>query len=119
MPVTENWPSSLPGPQDDDYQWEEAPRVKIAQFGDGYEQRAVDGINARPRTFSLSWPALDATDKDTARNFLVARNGWEAFNWTPPGEGSSIKVKCPRWTVQRRSGPWWYISVTFIEVFDQ
>jgi phage-related protein len=119
MSVTENWPSSVPGPADDNYEWEESPRVNIAQFGDGYEARSADGLNTRPRKLTLDWPNLEVGDKNTILNFLRDRNGVEAFNWTPPGETSSIKVKAPTWSVRRRSGPYWSITITFQEVFDQ
>lgn len=119
MPVTENFPAGLDDPADDNYSFTEEPRIKEAKFGDGYELRTTDGINPRPRAFRMTWPNLDPTDYSTLITFLRARNGHEGFNWTPPGEGSSIKVKCPRWTSKRHSGPYWSVEVDFIEIFDQ
>lgn len=119
MPVSFTWPDTLPGPADDDYQWDEEPRVRMAKFGDGYEQRSPDGLNTRPRSLSLSWPNLSTTQKNTLVDFVRARNGAQAFFWTPPGEGSAIKIKCPKWTIKRTSGPWWSVSCEFVEVFDQ
>lgn len=119
MAVSFTWPTGLPGPADDNYSWSEEPRVRLAQFGDGYEQRTADGLNTRPRKLTVDWPNLVLADKDTILNFLRARNGVDAFFWTPPGESTAIKVKAPTWTVKRTSGPYWSISVTFQEVFDQ
>ena len=31
------------------------PRTLIAQFGDGYQQRVLDGINNSPRVFNVNF----------------------------------------------------------------
>jgi phage-related protein len=118
MSIDYIWPTSLPGPADDNYQWQEAPRIRTAKFGDGYEQRTADGLNTRPRTLTLDWPNLGLSDKDTLLNFLRARNGIQAFWWLPPGETQTLKIKAPSWSVSRTSGPYWSVSVNFEEVFD-
>lgn len=59
-------------------------KLNEAQFGDGYSQRAPDGLNHRRN----SWPVTFRGDlaKITAiAAFLDARGGAEAFLWTPPG----------------------------------
>lgn len=119
MPVSETFPPSIPNPSGDDYGFDEEPKVRKIQFEDGYEQRAVRGLNARPRKFPVHWPNLNTADKDTIIDFLRARNGSEAFFWTPPLEANPIKVKCPKWGARTKSGPWWTVTVTFEEVFDQ
>lgn len=119
MAVSFTWPAALPGPSDDEYSWTETPRVRMAKFGDGYEQRSKDGINVNPRKINLTWPNLSPAQKDLLINFVRARMGAQAFYWTPPGESTAIKVKCPSWTLRRASGPWWSISCEFVEVFDQ
>lgn len=116
--IEEVWPTSLPGPADDNYEWQEQPRVHIVRFGDGYEQRSPDGLNVRPRTLSLDWPNLVQSEKDTLVDFLRARNASGAFWWVPPGEAQAIKVKAPNWSVRRTSGPYWSVTVNFEEVFD-
>lgn len=73
------------------------PRVRVVSFGDGYEQRQADGINARAETWDLQFQ--NRTDSDTAAivGFLEARNGVEAFDWTPPNEVTAIKAVCREW----------------------
>ena len=114
-----DFPSTLIEPSDEEFQWEEEPRVRLAvEEGAGVEQRNVDGINTVPRQFSGKWPQLNTADKDTLRDFLIARGGTEAFRWTPPGEVDPIVVSCGRWSVSKKSGPWWTVSVEFVEEFD-
>jgi phage-related protein len=58
-------------------------RVLSAQFGDGYEQTAADGINA----IQQSWP-LQFTEQESLiipiRDFLDRHGSWKPFLWTPP-----------------------------------
>lgn len=73
------------------------PRIRVVAFGDGYEQRQADGINARADVWDLQFQ--NRTNSDTAAiiGFLEARNGVEAFDWTPPNEVTAIKVVCREW----------------------
>jgi len=82
------------------------PRILRAQFGDGYSQVELDGINAMLRKWELAWepihvssgaapPTLAAIDA-----FLRANAGLR-FNWTqpPPCDGEGVKVfRCYEWT---------------------
>lgn len=93
------------------------PRVRIAQFGDGYEQRIADGINVRAQVWSLQFTNRTDTEAGNITTFLEARNGVEAFDWTPPN-GSAIKVVCREWskTVTRYNLN--SVSATFQQVFE-
>ena len=58
-------------------------RNKSAKFGDGYEQRARDGINNK----SESWPLTFVGGADKImpiKKFLDAHAGADPFYWTPP-----------------------------------
>lgn len=60
------------------------PKVKVIQFGDGYEQRVPDGINNNLLTLNLTF-AGKALDEATAiLHFFYAREGTESFLFTPP-----------------------------------
>ncbi len=119
MAITLTWPTTIQPVTSDDYSFTETPRVRTAKFGDGYEQRTPDGINAMEREFpALVWTPLSAANKDVILNFLRARKGSEPFRWTPPAEAQSIVVKAVTWTVRRASGPWWTVEATFVRVFD-
>lgn len=74
------------------------PRVRVAQFGDGYQQRVADGINSNPAAWPVAFSNRDDTERDGILAFLEARNGTESFDWTPPFGGSAIKVTCSEWS---------------------
>lgn len=58
-------------------------RTLVAQFGDGYAQRAGDGINLKGE----SWPLEFVGTGDTIgpiREFLDRHQGFKSFLWKPP-----------------------------------
>jgi phage-related protein len=93
--------------------------VNIAQFGDGYSQRAKDGLNAVSRQVALQWSRLTQEEAADLDSFFESKGGSEAFLYQIPGD-----------SVQRAwitSGPWrngyeygtaGSFSVTLQEVFD-
>jgi phage-related protein len=89
--------STFTVPPDYGAQLSDRPRVLLAQFGDGYAQRALDGINAAPEEWSLTFSARTPAERDTILAFLEARNGVEPFTWTSP-RGTVGKWVCPEWT---------------------
>lgn len=98
-------------------QEERKPRVRKIQFGDGYSQRSSDGINTGPSVWSVAFANRADGEASAIKAFLAAREGREAFDWTPPG-GSAGKYLCETW----RSSPVNFgattISATFSEVFE-
>ena len=95
-----------------------APVVRKVQLGDGFEKRLSYGLNQNPKTFNLTFQVSE-TDADTIETFLDARAvDNEAFDFTPPGEGSSSKFVCETWS---KSIPYLNratIQATFREVFE-
>lgn len=75
-----------------------SPSVRQVQFGDGYSQRIVFGLNQNLKSYSPVWNNISETDADTISNFLDARGGSESFTWTPPGESGSSKFICQSWS---------------------
>lgn len=73
------------------------PRVRTAQFGDGYQQRVPDGINTRQDVWNLNFSVRTDTETASILAFLEARAGSEAFDWTPPNESFAIRVVCREW----------------------
>lgn len=58
-------------------------RVLKSQLGDGYTQRAGDGINTKKQ----SWPFTATGTKayiESIMAWLDAKGGFTAFYWTPP-----------------------------------
>jgi phage-related protein len=74
------------------------PRVRVAQFGDGYQQRVADGINTATDRWSLTFAVRDDVEATAILDFLRARGAFEAFNWTPPTESTPIAVVCREWS---------------------
>jgi phage-related protein len=94
---------------------EQQPRVRAAQFGDGYQQRVGDGINTMPRKWPLQFTRATA-DIDAIETFLVARAGVESFDWTPPA-GAAGKWICKAWSRIVHKDTVQGINATFEEVF--
>ena len=75
------------------------PRTLTAQFGDGYMQRARDGINTITETWSLSWKNRKQADGDKLVDFFESTGGIQAMTWTPPNATETIKVIVNSWSV--------------------
>lgn len=93
-------------------------RVLEMKFGDGYSQRAADGINPQETTFPLVFNNLSSSDANTILTFLEARGGYDAFSWTPPRTTTSLKWICREWSWKPEAGDLVTISATFERVFD-
>lgn len=94
-----------------------APKVRKAQFGDGYQQRTADGINYNGRVWAVTF-------EDTKENielidtFLSTEDGITSFDWVPP-TGATGKWLCPTWKVTAVAYGKWILSATFEEVFGE
>ena len=73
------------------------PRVRAVRFGDGYEQRVADGVNTGTDAWNLTFAVRTDVEALDILNFLAARGGVEAFDWTPPNESNAIRVVCREW----------------------
>lgn len=79
-------------------QMQEKPRNLYAKFGDGYEQRAADGLNTTLETWSIVANTLkDATEATPMESFLRTQAGAIAFQWTTP-YGRTALFLCKEWT---------------------
>lgn len=93
-------------------------RVLGAQFGDGYTQRAGDGLNAIARTLGLTWQSLSVADAQTIEDFFLTHSGYLAFLYA--GNDSVTR----KWIVRQwqrtelREGGKDAIAATLEQVFD-
>ena len=94
------------------------PSVRQVQFGDGYIQRTVFGLNQNLKVYNPSWKNISETDADTISDFLDARGGQESFDWTPPEESSSSKFICQQWSKNMSTKDRATIQATFQEVAE-
>lgn len=94
------------------------PRVLKAQFGDGYSQRAGDGLNTRRRTYELTWETLIRTEIDDIVGFFEALQDGEAFYWTPNDGSAQGVFTLKDWSASRITYAEYSCSATLVEEFD-
>jgi phage-related protein len=94
------------------------PKIRTAQFGDGYQQRVTYGLNQNPKEWRLSFSVSDA-DADIIEAFLDARaDDADSFDWSPPGDANTYKWICPSWTRELFDFERSKVDVTFVQVFE-
>ena len=96
-----------------------APRARTIRFQDGFEHRIVFGLaqHQNPKVYNLSFNVTE-TQSDEIETFLDARGGTESFDFTAPGETSSQKFVCQRWSKSIPYNNRAIIDATFREVFE-
>lgn len=94
------------------------PRVLTSQFGDGYSQRMVNGINSITKEWSVQFNSRDLSTCAQIEDFFEARKGVEGFKWTPPGDTITYSIICPEWSRSYDSHISASISAKFVQVFD-
>ncbi len=100
-------------------------RVKFAtitaQFGDGYMQRAGDGINKELENWSITWDNLNQTERDIIWAFIDVVQMSEVIEWQAPGD-----LVEKNWIIdpeseigeQAKSGDIYTVSLTLKRVYD-
>ena len=101
----------------------EAPRVLMASFGDGYEQRIANGINSLDQTFSLSFKTRPKAEIDDIIAFFVSRKGVTAFNYKVSdsnvgGGETTYKVVCDKWTKTYAYDDFYNATANFRRVYE-
>lgn len=98
------------------------PRVLVARFGDGYEQRIADGINSINETFRVTFNNRTKEEIDDITAYLGSLNGTTAFTYTIPDSNNSgetdIKVVCDTFTQNYSYGDFYSASATFRRVYE-
>ncbi|WP_419689148.1 phage tail protein [Burkholderia theae] len=90
-------------------------RVRKAEFGDGYTQRAGDGLNNRLTPYNLRF--VGKADKISAiLAFLDAHAGAVSFFWTPPLRPQARFV-CEKYTEPVKNGNVYTITAQFEPTF--
>jgi phage-related protein len=91
------------------------PAVLSAKFGDGYEQRAGNGINTMLSMWALEFRGKSRAEAALIEAFLVARAGVEAFYWVDP-DGVSGTYICREWSRTELGAGRMHLSADFEEV---
>jgi phage-related protein len=76
-------------------------RLKVAQFGDGYQQRMLDGINSLTRKWSVSAEMKPASVIAAMDDYLAGQRG-RAFPFRDPASGKTFQVFCDEWEIEWR-----------------
>ncbi len=76
------------------------PRVLTAKFGDGYEQRVIDGVNAKDQTFMITFNNRAAADIYNIEKFFNENIG-KAFSFTVADKAGNTaqKVVCDDYNI--------------------
>ena len=106
------------------------PKVHLATFGDGYEQRLQDGINSINETYSVSFATRTKTEIDDIVGYLDSLKGVTAFDFTIPdsnqlssSDGNTvgetiIKVVCDSFDISYDYGDFYSASAKFRRVYE-
>lgn len=99
-----------------------APKVKIATFGDGYEQRLQDGINSLGESYNVSFVTRTKDDIDDIVLFFDTKRGVVSFDFTIPdsnnGGEKTIKVVCDNYSQKYDYADYYSCSATFRRVYE-
>jgi phage-related protein len=93
-------------------------RILETRYGNGYSQRARDGINNVIAKWNVSWEGLTYADMSTITTAIDTSAGVDYFTWQPPGDTVTRK-----WIVRSRSyrmlsGDIYSVSCTLEQCFD-
>jgi phage-related protein len=116
MPITHTF--DPPVDPDPGYRRGNKPRVLEADFGDGYSQRAVDGINLNRREIDLKWTNLYKEEKEYIDGFLKDRKGQEAFFYQFPDETAPRAYTCKEWDDEHVAFEVYSMTAKFRQVYD-
>ena len=106
------------------------PKIHLATFGDGYEQRLADGINSVKETFTVSFARRPKADIDDIIFFLDSKKGVTAFDFTIPDSNvdigsfpdgtheTTIKVVCDDFSISYDYGDFYSASAKFRRVYE-
>lgn len=73
------------------------PVILQAVFGNGYVQRARDGINNIPEAWDVSYDDLEDDDANTLEAFFEGLGGVDPFTWDPNPKGVTANYVATEW----------------------
>jgi phage-related protein len=94
------------------------PAIRNVQFGDGYSQRLVVGLNQSPKEWNLTWVNRSNADITAIETFLDARAGAQSFTWTPPDGATAYKFIAQSWNRKLEYAGISTLDATFRQVFE-
>jgi len=94
-------------------------RVLTASFGDGYEQRSLDGLNTKNDMFNLTFNNRDAEEINRIAAFFDAKAGKNfTFIVTDHSGDTSLKVVCESYNIGYLHDLYHSMSCTLRRVYE-
>ena len=94
-------------------------RITRVAFGNGYEQRSMDGLNSKRDSWTLIWENLNATDLGTLTSFFDGLGGAAYFTWTAFTDSTSKNwITTSAYTIQVLAGNLYNLNVSIQQVYD-
>tara|TARA_B100001175_G_C19487422_1_gene630609 strand:+ start:376 stop:786 length:411 start_codon:yes stop_codon:yes gene_type:complete len=127
--IVPNISNSIPVVPDKTLNRQTQPKVRVAKFGDGYQQRIADGLNTLRDTFTVNFVNRLKAEADDIEAFFRTKKAVTAFSFTYPdsnsgtndSEGSpvtTIKVVCTQWSQSWSNSGSYSITATFERVYE-
>ena len=102
-----------------------APSVRVASFGDGYEQRIANGINSLKETYNLVFSTRPKAEIDDIIVFLDSKKGVTKFTLTLPDTNNTtrtgekdVKVVCDQYSVAYDYDDFYTLTIGLRKVFE-
>ena len=92
------------------------PRIREAKFGDGYSQRAQDGLNADMETLPLSFTGRVKSEIVAIDAFLQNKGAVTSFTFVSPLDGVTKSYICKKWSPRVNSSPVASLTCVFSQV---
>lgn len=89
-----------------------------AKFGDGYSQRTSFVLNNNKEEFRLSFKNRPNSEITNIMSFFETARGVDAFDWTPPGEATAIRVVATKWDKTYVTPDVSSVTATFVRVYE-
>ena len=93
-------------------------RVIKAQYGNGYSQRAPDGINNSVGSWDLAWDNITAAEFGVITAAFEQARGADYFTWLAPGDLVTKRWIVAKYTKAAMSGDIYSVSANLQQVFD-
>jgi phage-related protein len=93
-------------------------RVLKAQFGNGYEQTAPDGLNYSVESWDVKYENITLADRTTLIAMLESVGSFNTISWTPPnGTAKLYKMTQDGYTESQQSANVFSVSFSLYQVF--
>tara|TARA_Y100000356_G_C11204792_1_gene259886 strand:- start:302 stop:685 length:384 start_codon:yes stop_codon:yes gene_type:complete len=99
------------------------PMIHQINFGDGYQQRLVNGINNLKQEFGVTFNTRTKEEIDDIVGFFESTNGVTAFDFTVPdtnesGNEETVKVYVSTYDQKWEYDDFYSLTANFVRVYE-